>query len=205
LRRDDSRLVAGGAAGGPNARSDQLEARPERRPKRGSFLRRAHDAVETAVRGEAREAQHLSRRVVGDAGGLEIVIVEAREHGHGNQQRGRRCTGLRRFVDRVTRGGQHRGAARRVDIHHPDAEPGRRGTRAGDGIRNVVKLEIEKDAEATGDHRAHRLVPPETKSSLPTLSAQAAGSSRSARASAARGSGNRARRSRAEGSRSLRA
>ena len=44
-----------------------------------------------------------------------------------------------------------------MHVEHPDAEP--RRCRAGlrDRIRNVVKLEIEEDAEAALDHPAHGL------------------------------------------------
>ncbi len=48
--------------------------------------------------------------------------------------------------DRLARGGEHGAAAGGVDVQHPDAEPRRRGARLRDRVRDVVELEIEKDA-----------------------------------------------------------
>ena len=40
-----------------------------------------------------------------------------------------------------------------MDVHHPDAQPRGRRDRSRDGLRNVVKLEIQEDAIAACDDR----------------------------------------------------
>ena len=58
----------------------------------------------------------------------------------------------RRFlVGGVARRAHHRRAAGRVDVDHPDAEPRGRGDRAGDGVRDVVELQVEEHAIAAAD------------------------------------------------------
>src|SRR6185437_11867725 len=54
-------------------------------------------------------------------------------------------------------GDEHRPAAGRVNVEHPYTEARRRGAGAGDGVRNVVELEVEEEAEAASDELAHDL------------------------------------------------
>ena len=42
-------------------------------------------------------------------------------------------------------------ASRRVHVHHPHAEPCGGGDGAGDGVGNVVELQIEEDAIPASD------------------------------------------------------
>src|SRR5581483_10822837 len=59
--------------------------------------------------------------------------------------------GARLAVDRFARGLQHRAAARRVHVHHPDAQACRRRNGACDGVWDVVKFQIEEDTIAAPD------------------------------------------------------
>ena len=54
-------------------------------------------------------------------------------------------------IGRFARSPHHRASAARVDVHHPHAESRRRGDGTGYGVRNVVELQIEKDAVAARD------------------------------------------------------
>ncbi len=59
---------------------------------------------------------------------------------------------LRRFlVGGLAGRAHHVQPARRVHVDHPDAEPGGRADRAGDGVRDVVKFQVEKHAIAATD------------------------------------------------------
>ena len=57
---------------------------------------------------------------------------------------------------RIVRGAHHCGAAARVNVDHPDAQRCRRRDRRGDGVGNVVVLEIEEHAVAALGERADR-------------------------------------------------
>ena len=50
--------------------------------------------------------------------------------------------------DRVARRAHHRFAAARVHVDHPHAQPRGRAARAGDGVGDVVELEVEEHIEA---------------------------------------------------------
>jgi hypothetical protein len=74
-----------------------------------------------------------------------------------------------------------------MHVQHPHAEARRRGTRLRDGVRDIVELEIEEDVKPRATIQRTGSGPATTNISLPTLSAQRAGSSRSASASARMG------------------
>ena len=184
------------AAGGPDAGRDQLETGAERRAQRRRFDRRADHAVEPALRGESREpaapaaaapsCTPVSRR---SASTRLVSTVTAISSG------ARPCSSRRPSAHRVARGLEHRAAAAGVHVQHPDAEPRRRGAGLGDGVRNVVELEIEKDAKAALDHPAHGLRTGDDEHLLADLE-RAGAPDRAGRPAPARASGwrNRARR-----------
>ena len=62
-----------------------------------------------------------------------------------------RCGGLARGVPRRL---HHARAARRVNVDHPHAERRRGRHRGRDGVRDVVKLQVEEDAVAAARQRA---------------------------------------------------
>ena len=100
---------------------------------------------------EIGEAQHLIVRVTGDAGGGEIVGVEAGQH------RDRDHLG-------VERGGglgilQHRAAAAGVDGEDRGFKRPQRLDCLGDGVGNVVQLQVEEDRQAKLRHLVHAVLP----------------------------------------------
>src|SRR6185437_2418891 len=144
-------------AGGADTRRNQRERLAERRAKLGRLLRRTHDAVEAAVAREAGEPQRLARRRVRDAGLGEGLRVEARQHRHRDEERPGKAFGSGSGSDGFAGGDEHRPAAGRVNVEHPYTEARRRGAGAGDGVRNIVELEVEEEAEAASDELAHDL------------------------------------------------
>jgi hypothetical protein len=65
--------------------------------------------------------------------------------------------GFRRIVDRGPGRCHHCRAAGRVHIEHPNAEACRRRARTGNGVGDVVKLEIQKHVESARDEVADEL------------------------------------------------
>ena len=68
-----------------------------------------------------------------------------------------------------------------VDVDHPDAEPRGRGDRAGDGVRDVVELQVEEDAIAARDELLDDARAVAVNSRLPILKPPTAPRSASAR------------------------
>ncbi len=147
-------LVAGDAAGGSDARDDQREVGRETAAQQGDLVRRADDAVQTAVPGQAGEASHVRRHLLGDPERGQIGVIEAGQHGHADQSRAR-LPGAGRF----DRGAQHRRAARDVQGQHGDAERARRLDRACHGVGDVVELEIEEHRQPECHDPAHAVRP----------------------------------------------
>ena len=88
----------------------------------------------------------------------ERRLVHARQHGDGDHER----RAARRAPPRSSRAASRAAciiarAARRVHVDHPRAEPRRRRDRAGDGVRDVVELQVEEDAIAAA-RRASRTI-----------------------------------------------
>jgi hypothetical protein len=55
------------------------------------------------------------------------------------------------LVSRLTGCAHHVQSTRGVDVDHPDSESSGRANRASHRVRDVVKLEVEKDAVAPAD------------------------------------------------------
>ena len=159
LRRDDPRLVVLRAAGRPDARRDELEPGAERRAQRRRLLTAEQTTPSRpfAAR-QPREPQRLLRRAcrrcpcrARSASPRLVSTVTAISSGFGLP-----CSAA--AASTAARAAASIGApAGRMDVQHPHAEA--RGRRAGlrDGVRDVVELEVEKDAKAARDHPAHRL------------------------------------------------
>ena len=103
---------------------------------------------------EQRKTAHGVHRAPGEPDFRRIAIGHAREERHRDELR-------RAWVrpHRIARGIEHRSAAGRMDVQHPDAQPGGRPARRCDGIRDVMELQIEKDAEAAPHERLHQCRP----------------------------------------------
>ena len=104
---------------------------------------RAHHTIQSTPVGEPGEPHHLLRRFAGDAGVAKIPGIEAREQRHGDQQRR-----LRDPVHGLPRSFQHPPPSAGVHIDHPHSQLGGGAAGAGNGIGNIVELEVEKDLES---------------------------------------------------------
>ena len=82
---------------------------------------------------------------------VKIACVEAGEHGDADDLGVRGRGGLG--------GGHHRAAAGGVDGHHRGRERGERLDRLGDGVGDVVELQIEEDRQAERRDLAHAVGP----------------------------------------------
>ena len=161
--------------------------RPAFAAQRARFLRRAHNAVQPAVRRElAPGAPPLhpgSPRCRLRADRLPSWLVSTVTA----MRRGRSC----RLAQGFPRRRHHRTPAQRMHVQHPDAECCGRLARLRHGVGNVVELQIEEHGESA----SHRALRPETgpaavNSSLPTFSRHSCGrQTRRASASAPGGVG----------------
>ena len=79
---------------------------------------------------------------------LERLAVEACQHGHAEAEGSRDPEVAGGFDRRFGGCARHRQAPARVDVEHEDTETRRLAHRGGDGIRDVVEFEVEKDAKA---------------------------------------------------------
>lgn len=78
-----------------------------------------------------------------EADGTELRSIQAGEDGDGKELRRAGGTGKR-----FTGGGEHGGSAGGVEGEHVDAQPGGRANGAGNGVGDIVELEVEEDAMA---------------------------------------------------------
>ena len=103
-------------------------------------MRAAHQPVRAGLQCEAREAQHLLARPTGNADLMQRFRIQAGQHGDREQLRtgrpGRVGGGACRLDHRPPTGGMQRQQRR--------GERQDRAHRAGDGVGNVVQLEVEK-------------------------------------------------------------
>ena len=131
--------------------------------KQRRFYRGANDTVEPAVGSQTRETKNLRVQRIGNTDFLEIMVVETSQHRNRDQQRARYTMFGGRARHRLARRGEHRPATGCMNVQHPHAEAGGGGAGLRDGIGNIVKLEIEKDAKAAVNHPPHRLWPGDHK------------------------------------------
>ncbi len=140
--RGHALLVAGGGAGRTDAGDDQRDG-GKRGADGGNFPGAEDQAVNAGLPGQGGKAIHLGCRRAGHADGAELFRVHAGEHCDGQKPRRAGEAGG------GGRGGfQHGGAPGSVEGEQ--AGPGgRRGADgSGDGVGNVVQLEIEEDGKA---------------------------------------------------------
>ena len=141
--RHDARLVAGVGAAGSDARGDEGDVGGKDGAERGQFERRADEAAQAGVDGESAEAHDLIGGGDGDTGLGEVFGAHGGEDGDAEQEE----------VGRVLLLGfdgplHHLAAAGGVQGEHLDRE-GRDGFDGlGDGVGNVVELEVEEDIKA---------------------------------------------------------
>lgn len=145
-RREHPALIADRAPRRPHAGCHQHESLPEAGAQRLDLGRRANDAIEPALLGERGQAlcAHVDRAREADL--LELVGGVAGEHRDPDHE------WPRPGAERVPCRAQHGASAEAVHRHHPRAEPGRLPAGGGDGVGDVVKLEIEEHVE-TAPHK----------------------------------------------------
>lgn len=110
-------------------------------------MARADDAVETRFAGQRGKADDLVVRGAANADIIEIGRVEAGEHGDADHLGRASRDRLGLF--------HHRAAARSVDGQDRGFERTQRLDRLGNGVRDVMQLEVEEDRQAELRHFVH--------------------------------------------------
>src|SRR5579862_698196 len=140
-RRHHALLVVLAAARGPDARRHQHHARPDELAQIGRLLRRAHQPVDLEVARLASALRHQRGHAELGPRREQVGVVVRREYGHGKNLELTALGGERRRHGlRIGMHGQEAGA----DLRHAFNAP-------GDGVGDVVQLEIEKHFLAGGN------------------------------------------------------
>src|SRR5262245_9734101 len=149
-RRHDALLVAGGGAGRPDARRHQHHVSADDRAQQRRLLARADEPVDTDVaRLSGAFGDELRNREIITGRG-EIGVVVGGEHGDGEKAQG----GAFARIDRGMHGlwiGVHR------EKRCP--QPGNAFDAPGDGVADIVQLEVEEDALARAGEHAREVDP----------------------------------------------
>ena len=111
-------------------------------------MRRADEALNAAEHRNPREAHDLVRGSAVEADLAQRAVVEAGQHGHGQNLR---AAALHRFL----RGLEHFESAAGMDGDELHVERDGRLHRVGDGLRNVVPFLVEKNVDTLGAHGLH--------------------------------------------------
>ena len=151
--RGDALLVPRLRPGGADAGDDEEEVPPARGADGGDLLRRADDAVEArlpargAARRRAASRGEPARADGGEGGGVERGQDRDGDQGGAGKPRLRGgASGPPRRTARIISAPPD---AWQFRIEAPVRDGGRRG--AADGVRDVVKLQVEEDAARRGD------------------------------------------------------
>ena len=139
-------MVRGSIGAGANSGSDELNRRAQEFAKRREFERGTNEAAQTRIDGQFGQAFDLSFDVGGlNANFAEVMFGDAGENGDAEDQ-GRINSQLARgFVSRGNSGFHHGSAAAGMDGEHLDVQARGGGHGFGDGVRDVVKFEVEEN------------------------------------------------------------
>ena len=107
--------------------------------------------------GQSAKAHDLIGDFMLDADALQIVLIQARQHRHRQHDRPALIFLAANTLHFFHRHAHHFQTAGSVDVEHFDAEARRFDGRFGDGVGNIVKLEIEKNFAAEILNQADRL------------------------------------------------
>src|SRR5690606_38707360 len=112
-------------------------------------------AVEAGRLGEAGEPDDLIDRGALDADRIERRLVEAGQYRDGNHERAIVAVRTGAVFGGPARGLEHGRSTAGVHVDHPHPERGSGPDGAGYRVRDVVKLQVEKDPVAAVDQLAH--------------------------------------------------
>lgn len=138
----DARLVIGFGVAWADAGCDKSDIGAERGPQRCDFERRADEAAQARVGGEFAEAHDLFFGRIDRSGFSETSRAHRRENRDAEQQE-------IRFVLLLGFDGplHHLASATGVQREHANGKLGAGLDGLGDGVGNIVELEVEKDIE----------------------------------------------------------
>jgi len=151
-RGEDAGLVSKGSAGWADAWGDNGEIGSVGLAEGAGFAGGGDQASAASGEGELGQSEYLLFGGAGDPDFGEIGVRQTGEDGYGQKQR--LGCGLGSGFDG---GFEHLAAARGVDVEHGDAEVGGFGDGGGDGVGDVVELQVQKDFTAGGDEIADDL------------------------------------------------
>ncbi len=141
--RGGALLVTGRASGGTDSGDDEGALRACEGAERGDLLRRADEASDSGVEAHAGEEFDLLGRGAVEADGGDLGFIHAGEDGDGEELRWIGDAG-----EGFAGGGDHGRAAGGVDGEHVDPEARGGAHCAGNGVGDIVKLEVEEDLVA---------------------------------------------------------
>jgi hypothetical protein len=143
----------------PNARSYDEEVATARFANRAGFPYRGYYAVDAGLFSQLCEFQDAGLRRAADAYFAHCFLVHAGEDSDSQEARAVRTHGLC-GTNGLGGGMEHGSATKGVHVYELHSRHGgARKYRAGDGIRNVVKLQVEEDAGAECGYFADGLRP----------------------------------------------
>lgn len=143
-RRRNARLVVRRSVCGTHSWNNNQELRPASGTNRLDFVRRCDHAIEARVFREARQCQSAAPGRARNADLPQSQRIHACENGHA-KERGTLPHPFHRFT-----GGSHHGAPTQgMQREQPNIwQLGSRGNGSGRRVRDVVKLQVEKNVES---------------------------------------------------------
>ena len=141
--RHDARLVVGLGVPRADAGSHERDFGRQHGAQRGDFQGGTHETAKAGIGGEPAEADDLLLGRGRDAGLRETRGAHRREHGDAEQEKVRRV-----LPPGLVGPLHHLASAAGVQREHADREPGAGLDRLGDGVGDVVQLQVEEDLEA---------------------------------------------------------
>ena len=109
------------------------------------LLRGCHDPIEAGGLRKRGKPGDLLGRIGSNAHLEQRLVVQASQHRHRDKERPGAGSPRRLFVGSLAGRAHHGGASRGVNVDHPGAEARAGGDSAGNCVRNVVKLQVEKN------------------------------------------------------------
>ena len=126
-----------------------MDGWPEKLAQRRKFERRTDQATQARIDSEFSKALDLCFHVLCvDSDFSQVVLHQTGENRHAKNQ----GSGMRKLSGSFMRsslgGFHHGGAAARMNREHLHIEACRRGNSFGDGVRNIMKFQVQKNRGA---------------------------------------------------------